>query len=814
MRTRSTTAIATIALVGLVSACGPSEQGGSGLGTRTKNAALAAACATGGECKIGDIGPGGGVVFYDAGSVQTWGRFLEASRTNAAADQLWCSTYRDIPGADATSIGTGAQNTRDMDAACNSGAGQVAADWVSGGRDDWFLPSRDELIEMFKQKKILALDGEFLFSSSEAGYWTAWDIYMGDGTPYPQGKNNGRIVRPIRAFTPVVATTTSSSTTTTLAPTTTGATATGFGSFVAGAACADGGACKIGDRGPGGGTIVFDAGANTAWGRYLEAAPNRENRVRVWCNVRKDIDIEDEAVGYGYFNTADWVNRCGTDTALRYAWDYATPSRDDWFLPSYAEMVELANVAAKGFGFDLGGSDYWTSSVYDPGFAVTAGTNWRYPGTRSADNMQGGGRMSYPMRYVVAGETTTRKAPAPQRPAGPPTTTTSSTTTTTPKPATTIAGCAAGGPCKIGDVGPGGGTIFYDARSEQTWGRYLEVAPSILNSVKVWCNVRPNSTNNGKEIGDGYFNTGTRAGQCGPNTAIRYAWDYTTPTRDDWFVPSLGEMKALMIAGNGIMNTEYWTSTRYDDGGVYTVYNFGRGTEGIDNITAGGRLTAPIRYVRSGESANGKATPPTTTTTSTTTTLPKPTTTTLPCARGGACKVGDVGPAGGIVFYDAGTKQPWGRFLEAAPRDYTTKSSYDNVDRNTVVMWCNNYINIAGALGDGFGAGRANTTAIAKTCTNGAGRFGEDYVSGGATDWYLPSKAELNALFQRKDLFGELGMNRPGGFLLYSNSCYWSSTQENVSGTSFRAWMQQSVNLTQWNYVKNQSCFARFIRSF
>ena len=29
------------------------------------------------NCKVGDIGPRGGIVYYDAGSMQWWGRFLE-----------------------------------------------------------------------------------------------------------------------------------------------------------------------------------------------------------------------------------------------------------------------------------------------------------------------------------------------------------------------------------------------------------------------------------------------------------------------------------------------------------------------------------------------------------------------------------------------------------------------------------------------------------------------------------------------------------------------------------------------------------------
>lgn len=42
---------------------------------------------------------------------------------------------------------------------------------------------------------------------------------------------------------------------------------------------------------------------------------------------------------------------------------------------------------------------------------------------------------------------------------------------------TTSTECVTGVSCKIGDVGPGGGIIFYDAGKHEIWGRYLEIAP-------------------------------------------------------------------------------------------------------------------------------------------------------------------------------------------------------------------------------------------------------------------------------------------------------------------------------------------------
>ena len=42
-------------------------------------------------CRIGSVGPGGGVIFYDAGSIQWWGRFLEAKTSSVSAEGPWGS---------------------------------------------------------------------------------------------------------------------------------------------------------------------------------------------------------------------------------------------------------------------------------------------------------------------------------------------------------------------------------------------------------------------------------------------------------------------------------------------------------------------------------------------------------------------------------------------------------------------------------------------------------------------------------------------------------------------------------------------------
>ena len=111
--------LAACALSALVlSACssGSSEPASSAAATS------AAAVETSGDYLVGDTGPGGGIVFYDAGSVQPWGRYLEAGPQLAPTD--WCGDdwELDVAGTKET-IGAGAANTELIAAACGEGGG-------------------------------------------------------------------------------------------------------------------------------------------------------------------------------------------------------------------------------------------------------------------------------------------------------------------------------------------------------------------------------------------------------------------------------------------------------------------------------------------------------------------------------------------------------------------------------------------------------------------------------------------------------------------------------------------------------------------
>jgi len=178
-------------------------------------------CANGGTCFVGDTGPAGGIIFYDAGSTQSWGRYLEAAcagwsdGTCGGADltdpgHVWGCVRVTISGADGASIGTGEQNTTDIVTGCVTSditAAERTDALVLGGQTDWFLPSKDELNEMFINIHISltplgGFSGDKYFSSSEGpGDALGWSQDFLTGVPtFATWKDEVHYVRPVRAF--------------------------------------------------------------------------------------------------------------------------------------------------------------------------------------------------------------------------------------------------------------------------------------------------------------------------------------------------------------------------------------------------------------------------------------------------------------------------------------------------------------------------------------------------------------------------------------------------------------------------------------
>jgi len=145
---------------------------------------------------------------------------------------------------------------------------------------------------------------------------------------------------------------------------------------------------------------------------------------------------------------------------------------------------------------------------------------------------------------------------------------------------------------------------------------------------------------------------------------------------------------------------------------------------------------------------------------------------------------------GGKIFYIDSSKQ---HGLISAPSDQTVGF--------TGIQWYNGSFVTTGATGTAIGTGQANTTAIVKAQGPGsyAAKLCDDLVLNGYSDWYLPSKDELNQLF--------LNQAAVGGLLIYD---YWSSS-ENDNST---AWYQNFGNNNQISAGKFNYLGVHAIRAF
>jgi len=161
--------------------------------------------------------------------------------------------------------------------------------------------------------------------------------------------------------------------------------------------------------------------------------------------------------------------------------------------------------------------------------------------------------------------------------------------------------------------------------------------------------------------------------------------------------------------------------------------------------------------------------------------------------------LGGTGPGGGIIFYhdpngftmtNTGETAFW---LEAAP-----------ANMRTMLRWstATNYRNAPDVAGtsQAIGTGRRNTALIlAVDATASAALACRNYSNNGVSDWFLPSRDELNQLGRNRAVVGNLGTSR-----------FWSSSQDYIHA----AWGQDFANGSQGDYTKNADFIVRAVRAF
>jgi uncharacterized repeat protein (TIGR02543 family) len=182
------------------------------------------------EYNVGDTGPGGGKVFYkvtpsgfpmaDGGTCY----YLEAALVDVTTESTlkrwtsYFSPYDSIPAVEDPEIGSGRNNTRIILLGTNDSSAPAAlacTGYTGGGKNDWFLPSRDELKKLYEQKNLSGFSGSWKTNVGNgtteipSSYWAstqvndscAYTVDFKSGTVFTSDdKGYLRSVRPIRAF--------------------------------------------------------------------------------------------------------------------------------------------------------------------------------------------------------------------------------------------------------------------------------------------------------------------------------------------------------------------------------------------------------------------------------------------------------------------------------------------------------------------------------------------------------------------------------------------------------------------------------------
>ena len=365
--------------------------------------------------------------------------------------------------------------------------------------------------------------------------------------------------------------------------------------------------------------------------------------------------------------------------------------------------------------------------------------------------------------------------------------------------------------CVVGELGPKGGIIFYDAGSQQWWCRYLEAEIGLNGAFFPWGRSRTSifgdtpSTKalqrRSMAIGMGRENTLRMVANGSPLAG------YLRVTLNDWYLPSKDELDALY--NFRVQNTKdiwgaapVWSSSESEPG--YAWYQlFQDGTQFTDaqgilskvkmNVdylrspvhTGSDFESLPMNFVRIRSFPNPGAPPPFD--------FVNSVRENTECSTKALnCTIGDRGPAGGIVVYDAGSDQQWGRYLEIAPQSCEIVKVAFNSTSSKPTLYTSN---VERSKAKAIGMGAKNTTMLADKFA-GAAKASNDSTCNDYSDWFLPSKDELNEAFrQLSHSRTGLQLTPVGGF---DRGYYWTSSDYNGE----TAWAQYFADGQQFDRVQ------------
>lgn len=113
--------------------------------------------------------------------------------------------------------------------------------------------------------------------------------------------------------------------------------------------------------------------------------------------------------------------------------------------------------------------------------------------------------------------------------------------------------------------------------------------------------------------------------------------------------------------------------------------------------------------------------------------------------------LGDIGPAGGKIFYDKGHYSDGWRYLESDTEDLRSPTT------SSALFWGDIAVDTSNEIGSGYN----NTQVIVEAWDNSyrdgsnfAAVLANNYTKGGYSDWFLPSKDELILMYTNRHAIG------------------------------------------------------------
>jgi hypothetical protein len=168
--------------------------------------------------------------------------------------------------------------------------------------------------------------------------------------------------------------------------------------------------------------------------------------------------------------------------------------------------------------------------------------------------------------------------------------------------------------------------------------------------------------------------------------------------------------------------------------------------------------------------------------------------TVVSCETGGTCTLGESGPGGGIVFYVASSPFACGptlasscTYLEVAPSD-----SQENFCDAGSTVGDDGSTRLATLNPDTIGAGYASTLVITAGCNSGAAVTSRAYRGGSLSDWYLPNRAELVQVYNKRVTIG--GFVSAQYWQSYANSATRFTAHNFGDGYAYNEFPKSTVN--------------------